>query len=209
MLRVYSLHGFIISKLCEPYLQPILLSVILSLFIPPAFSADVQAGRQAWVKRDYSTALKEYRPLAEQGHSEAQYRLGNMYFLGEGVIQDYVETIKWFTLAAEQGYMVAQRRLGGIYSSYYLGLLDYEAALKWYTLAAEQGSSDAQFGLGQMYGYGSSDFQDNVIAHMWYNIYASNGGLPQFRNEISQDMTPEQIGKAQDLAREWVSKHGD
>ena len=28
---------------------------------------------------DYATALQEWRPLAEQGHADAQYNLGIMY----------------------------------------------------------------------------------------------------------------------------------
>jgi TPR repeat protein len=33
---------------------------------------------------DYATALKEFRPLAEQGLAEAQYNLAAMYVVGEG-----------------------------------------------------------------------------------------------------------------------------
>ena len=33
---------------------------------------------------DYSTALKEWKPLAEQGYAQAQSNLGVMYEYGKG-----------------------------------------------------------------------------------------------------------------------------
>jgi len=49
---------------------------------------------------DYETALREFRPLAEQGHAEAQLNLGIMYSLGLGVPKDHVQAYVWYTLAA-------------------------------------------------------------------------------------------------------------
>lgn len=40
---------------------------------------------------------------AEQGHDEAQFRLGMIYKLGKGVEVDYVEACKWFSRSAGQG----------------------------------------------------------------------------------------------------------
>jgi hypothetical protein len=44
-----------------------------------------------------------YRKAAEQGHTSAQYNLGNMYVRGEGVPKNDVEAYKWWHLAAAQG----------------------------------------------------------------------------------------------------------
>ena len=61
---------------------------------------------------DYATALREWKPLAEQGNADAQFNLGLMYRNGEGVQQDHEESAKWFRRAAEQGHAGAQSRLG-------------------------------------------------------------------------------------------------
>ena len=61
---------------------------------------------------DYATALKEWRPLAEQGDAGAQNILGLMYATGEGVPQDNNEAVRWYRLAAEQGDDRAQYILG-------------------------------------------------------------------------------------------------
>ena len=60
-----------------------------------------------------------------------------------------------------------------------------------------------------MYDNGKGVLQDYVYAHMWANITASNGEKngAEVRDIIAKDMTPSQIEKAQDLARECVAKN--
>ena len=90
--------------------------LLLTLLVGnPAFSADFQKGMDAFDKEDYATALREWKPLAEQGYALAQNNLGVMYEKGQGVSQNYKTAVKWYTLAAEQGYAVAQCNLGLIY----------------------------------------------------------------------------------------------
>jgi len=68
----------------------------------PAAGQDRSKGAAAYLRGDYAAALKEWRPLAEQGYSDAQFNLGVMYAKGEGVRKDYPEAAKWFRRAAEQ-----------------------------------------------------------------------------------------------------------
>jgi TPR repeat protein len=59
-----------------------------------------------------------------------------------------------------------------------------------------------------MYATGQGVLKDEVYAHMWWNIAASNGkGEAQSnRDKVVEKMTPSQIEKAQQLARECVAK---
>ena len=77
----------------------------------PAFTPDHRAGVAAYKKRGYATALRHWRPLAEQGHVRAQIRLGMMYRRGLGVTRDYAKAIRWWRKAAEQGHHVARKNL--------------------------------------------------------------------------------------------------
>ena len=52
---------------------------------------------------DYTTALRELRPFAEQGDADAQFVLGVMYGEGKGVTQNYKTALKWYGLSAKQG----------------------------------------------------------------------------------------------------------
>ena len=52
------------------------LAVVLALALSaPSLAADLQAGWEAYERGDYGTALKQLRPLAEQGYAKAQTSL--------------------------------------------------------------------------------------------------------------------------------------
>ena len=159
----------------KPNLILCLFVIISCLLIPFALSADFNAGYRAYKKGDYVTALKEWRPLAEQGLADAQFFLGLMYASGRGVPQDYKEAEKWYSLAAEKGQADAQFFLGGMYDKGEGVPQDYKEAVKWYRLAAGQGDSDAQFFLGLMYEYGQGVPQDYKQAVKWYRLAATHG----------------------------------
>ncbi len=76
----------------------------LVFMLPTPVLADFQAGLDAYKRGDYDTALKEWRPLADQGLAAAQNNLGAMYINGEGVRRNYVRAYMWLSLAAKQGY---------------------------------------------------------------------------------------------------------
>ena len=97
-------------------LRRISIALVLALLVAlPASAQDFQKGLAAAKRGDYATALKEWRPLAEQGRAAAQYNLGQMYRRGEGVSQSYTEAVKWYRKAAVQGLALAQTNLGQMY----------------------------------------------------------------------------------------------
>src|SRR5690554_3388796 len=120
--------------------------LLIALLAPmEAYSADFVKGLAAAQRGDYQTALQEWRPLAEQGNTVAQFNLGIMYDNGYGVPQDKAEAAKWYRMAAEQGDADAQFNLGVLYDNGYGVPQDYAEAAKWYRMAAEQGHGGAQF----------------------------------------------------------------
>ena len=106
-----------------------------------------QEGYDAYNRGDYDTALKEFRPLAEQGYPLAQATLGFMYAKGQGVPQDDQEAVRWSRLAAEQGDAGAQFNLGLMYAKGQGVAQNYIQAYMWETLAAAQGNELAAKGL--------------------------------------------------------------
>ena len=150
-----------------------------------------------------------------QDDAEAQNSLGGLYYKGHGVPQDYAEARKWYRKASQQGLPKAQYNLGGMYYNGYGVPQDYAEAGRWYSKAAKQGDAEAQFSLGIMYYWGQSVPQDYVQAHLGFILAASR--LPpgkdrdkavEARDIVAKDMTPAQIAEAQQLAREWRTKHG-
>ncbi len=80
----------------------VILAAVVVLVAAPACT-DYEAGKEAYDRGDYATALTKFRPLAQQGDARAQYNLGVMYFMGRGVPQDDVQAHMWLNLAAKQG----------------------------------------------------------------------------------------------------------
>jgi TPR repeat protein len=145
------------------------------LMMPGIVQAGHDEGMAAYNKKDYATALKEWKPLATQGDARAQFSLGVMYENGQGVPQDYKEAVKWYRLAADQGNAGAQVNLGAAYE-YGQGVpQDYKEAVKWYRLAANQGNDTAQLNLGVAYEYGRGVPQDHKEAVKWYRLAADQG----------------------------------
>ena len=95
----------------------------------------IERGGAAYNQGDYGTALREWRPLAEQGDAGAQLNLGFMYDNGYGVSQDYEEAVKWYLRAAEQGSDRAQYNLGLMYDVGYGVPQDFVRAHMWYDIA--------------------------------------------------------------------------
>jgi TPR repeat protein len=76
----------------------LLMAVSLQAVAGPMEDADAAVQR-----RDYESAVRIVRPLAERGDPNAQYTLGVFYQNGLGVRQDRVIAYVWLSLAASQG----------------------------------------------------------------------------------------------------------
>ena len=127
---------------------------LLLLSSTEGWSADFKKGVTAYDKKDYATALREWKPLAEQGYASAQFDLGFMYEKGRGILQNYKTAVKWYRLAAEQGDALAQNNLGYMYDKGRGVPQDYIRAHMWYNIAASSGNK------------GASKNRDNVAGRM-------------------------------------------
>ena len=137
----------------------------------------INAGVAAYKWGAYGIALREWRPLAEQGNAKAQYNLGHMYRHGQGVPQDDAEAVGWWRKAAEQGNAGAQNNLGFMYYNGRGVPEDYAQAHMWFNLAASR--------------YPPGENRDRAVKN---------------RDFVAEKMTPVQLFEAQKLAREWRPK---
>ena len=122
--------------------------------------------------------------------------------------KDYETAYKLILPLAEQGDAQAQYNLGVMYDKGRGIPQDYKEAIKWYRLSAEQGFAKAQNNLALMYALGQGVPQDYLLAHMWWDLSGSNGyeDAVKNRNIVEKKMTPSQIEKAQEMARNWKPK---
>ena len=136
--------------------------------------AGYDQGKAAYNKGDFDAALREWRPLAEQGDARAQKRLGDMYAGAEGVDEDDGIAIQWYRKAAEQGVVGAQTSLGLIYESGKGVPRNYALAKSWYGRAAALKDPVGQSSLAAMYDYGRGVPANRVAAYALYNLSPLN-----------------------------------
>ena len=168
-----------------------------------------EEGVSAYQRKNYATALEEFRPSAAEGNAGAQFLLGYMYDRGLGVTQDIGEAVKWFRKAAEQGEPHAQNELGTMYSAGRGVTQDDKEAVKWFRKAAEQGNAIAQFNLGLRYLEGQGVTQDYESAFAWSNIAVAQGDKDsrKIRDMAENKMTPAQTEKAYELSIQYYKKY--
>jgi len=156
-------------------MRPRILLVVSVWLCSTAAFAGLKEGYEALSRKDYVTAANEYRPLAERGDAEAQYRIGRMYEFGNGYAQDKAQGIAWIRKAAAQGHADAEQELGVIYATGDGVKQDSVQAVAWFRKAAEQGEATAQYNLGLLYAKGQGVARDYAQAVDWWRKSASQG----------------------------------
>lgn len=91
-------------------------------------------GLNAYQRRDFATAYALLLPLAHEGNSIAQTRIGLMYRNGDGVQQDNFEAMNWYRRAAQTGNGDARHHLAEMYYNGRGVPRDYTRAYMWFTL---------------------------------------------------------------------------
>ncbi len=140
----------------------------VSLFLVMAISINQSANGKT---PDFNDILKS----AGQGDPNAQFKVGDIYYRGQGIPKDYQEAIKWYQKAAENGNVEAQYILAWMYYKGKDVPQDYNQAVKWFLEAAEEGNTLAQFHLAGMYEVGRGVPQNKQQAVMWYQKAAKQG----------------------------------
>lgn len=211
------MKNIVAAILAVPSKMRRIVSVMLLLAASSSVAADFASGVAAYERGDYEAALREFRPLAEQGDAEAQRRLGNMYADGQGVPEDLHQAVVWFRKAAESGDVISQVALGVLYATGRQGVIvhqNVQEAVFWFRKAATQGNARAQTFLGLMYDLGRGILQDNVHAYAWFNLAAAQGydRAIEYRDNLKKQMTPDQIAEAQKFTYalgNWIAKGSD
>lgn len=124
---------------CERFKSSIGACVLAAaMWAMPAYSADSAAGLQAYRKKDYATAFREWKAAAEKGQAKAQFNLGMLYLKGQGVGKDPQLAFRWLRSAADQGNAEAQFQVGQIREKGVGMAPNYADAKHWYELSAKR-----------------------------------------------------------------------
>lgn len=152
----------------------IVFATLLAVLLAMPVHAGLKEGLAAYDRADYAAAQKELSPLAQKGDAQAQYKLGRMYSLGQGVSPDARTAAEWFLKSAEQGVAEAQGMLGYMYLVGEGAPQSNGKAYDWISKAAAQGDAMAQYNLAVMLG-GKGAKEDPVAAARWMRKAAEQG----------------------------------
>ncbi len=115
---------------------------------------------------------------ADQGESEAQVNLAELYATRQVVPEDQEEAVKWYRKAADQGYSDGQVSLG-----------------LWLTI----GKSNAQ---------DNAEAIELLRASVPSSLFdMDKRKFAEARDELAAKMTPQQVAESERLAREWKPKN--
>lgn len=142
----------------------------------------------------------------------AHYRLGYLYYFGEGVEKNSRAAARVLSKGANQKY--GQLPSPGFYI---LGLIfengDGEAknddeAFKYFMRGAERNHAASQNTVGTKYAEGKGVAKDMVKALMWFTISAANGykNAADNRDKAETLLKPAEVKRAQKQAKEWLDR---
>ncbi|HZL60056.1 MAG TPA: hypothetical protein VFC38_10195 [Stellaceae bacterium] len=139
---------------------------------PNAVAAKKPAGD---VPQDPAKLAGWLEERVKSGDPVAEYRLGVLYALGQGVKQDYAHSAQLFKSAADGGVAEAQYNVAVMYSEGMGVQRDPAQAVQWYQKAAAQGNGNAAFNLGVAYSNGNGVSQNIEEASRWFRRAAAAG----------------------------------
>ncbi|WP_432696539.1 tetratricopeptide repeat protein [Marinobacterium sp. YM272] len=179
--------------------------LLLNLQVELVSAASISAAKRAFDEQNYSEALSELTPLAQDGNPAALNMLGKMYENGWGVDADADTAKRYYERGARQGDLEsvnslralknkafkkefdsllpdaeagnagAQNRIGEMYEFGQGVERDPDAAFAWYQKAADQGNLTAWHNLGRCYNFGTGVEQNYETAEAWYRKAAEQG----------------------------------
>lgn len=124
-------------------------------------------------------AVEVLLKLANEGNPLAQFRLGGLYYHGQGVAEDESMAIYWWKKSAANGNAEAMYQIGHAYlfgntAARNVADPDREAAV-WYFQAASAGHAEAAYTLGLLFLAGKGVIEDRNEAIRWFRSAAGKG----------------------------------
>lgn len=132
--------------------------------------------QSAFENQDYAYAARLLKPLAKNGHVQAQYLLATQYDIGLGLKKNELLSFHWYKKAAKAGIAIAQHNLAVAYAQGNGIEADLTKAITWWKRAANAGNTDSQYNLGIIYAAGRDSIKPDLEkALKWWRMAAING----------------------------------
>jgi len=162
---------------------------------------------KAFKLRDWETAYQGFRPLADEGNPDAQFKLGYLLRNGRGVEKNFPASVFWYRKAANAGHVRAQNYLA---ISLELGRgveKNIQEASQWYLRAAQQDNLNAMHWMAKAHLEGNGLEQDYAEAYIWFTIARDLdmdcGRMRHGQEQAKKKMSASQLKSALQRIKTW------
>jgi Sel1 repeat len=142
---------------------------------------------------------------AKAGDPIAEFRLGILYAVGQGVPRDYARAASLLRASAESGFADAQYDYGTLCDKGLGVARDAAEAARWYAKAAQQGHAPAALNLGYAYARGVGVVRNLSEAARWFRLAAGAGQVNAQFNLAYMYEQGAGVAKSQIEAYAWYS----
>lgn len=176
---------------------PFLFLIIVLLFA----CSDYRKARSAYEAGEYKKALHIFEQLSNDGDSQAQYDLSQMYLQGIGTSKNPEKGWVWMNRAADGGNVQAMLELAVRFQKSPTLENSEQMAFYWFQKAAMAGSAAGQYNLAHLYEDGNQTPVDLVKAYAWLSL-SNRSGNPMAETEaknLKAKLSPSDLEKANEL----------
>ena len=115
------------------------------------------------------------RVAAEQGYSEAQVMLGQLFLDGQGFEVDQVQAVHWFKIASQSDHPMAINMVGRCIENGWGVAANPTESANWYKRAAELGLDWGMYNYANLLARGVAILQNRTEAFLLYQAAAAQG----------------------------------
>lgn len=157
------------------------------------------------VLQDFAEGAKLICEAAETGDVNGQFNCGSLLQQGRGVAKNDAKAVKWFKAAAAQGHLAAKNQYANALIEGKFIERDVKQAVRLFQQTAATGNPVGMYSLAQAFAGGLGVDKDLIQAHAFFNIAAAleHPKAAEARQIVEQQLKPEQIIRAQQLAKAW------
>jgi TPR repeat protein len=194
--------------LSSPFLSRLVLAILFGFTSLGVLADDLDEGIAAYQQQDYQAAFTAWNRAAQQGDADAEYNLGQLYRLGQGVQTSYLTAQSHYIKAAEKNHPLAELQLGTMFYSGKLGPDHEQDAFYWLEQAAENNNAQAQWMVGIMSYNGQGTSQNTISAYSWLTLASEQQHTQAMLDQakLKKGLTAKQLDLADALTTSFKQK---
>lgn len=188
---------------------------------------EFSSGELCFEQEKYSEAVEWYTQAAEQGHAEAQYKLGCCYYLGLGIDQNNTKAEEWISKSVEQGFCEAECLLGYFYygeiqyittynsirpvniqihlPEWFVNAINIACPVTYKEIRFEDGTTGGQISGGKWYSGYNVEKDRTEAAELFYSAAQGGYSIAEYNLGICYE-TGQGVKENENSAFEWYLK---